>query len=400
MSEVWASPQEEASVRDSNDGKKFDFGPRVFRPKHKKDESPGNIFVKLPQSDLNVKAPQVADITPTSKSVQSIKLRDDFPNKENSHQTNYLDLQARLILSDNRLHALESERDEWKQRAETAMAQSEGSLGDMLVEIELESLREEVARLRSLTASNQKEIDAEQELATLRLRCVELEAQVSNLKKDKLASEHKNAAARNAEMARVRELQELVTSERRMRERMVASESALPVVSVAPAQRPGDSTPSSSGMVVIRPRSGSIVSNHAVPAFQAGSVPSKKPDVHLEKTMVLPVTSSTLGGDGLGNDVIAESWRSVLAEKPLRWKSILTRQAGTNIFNFGSQKVACKKIGNLTMIQVGRETMILEKFIDQYGPKEVSDFVPTGSTSPKAKPVAVTMKSILANKQK
>ena len=57
-----------------------------------------------------------------------------------------------------RLAAVEKERDEWKMRAEDALTElSEGALGDLMNNIELESLREEVARLRRGTDSQSQE---------------------------------------------------------------------------------------------------------------------------------------------------------------------------------------------------------------------------------------------------
>jgi hypothetical protein len=74
--------------------------------------------------------------------------------------------------------------------------------------------------------------------------------------------------------------------------------------------------------------------------------------------------------DPLGNDVLAEQWRDALRDRPASYRGVTSRVGDSNIFIFGGQRLACKKIGNLTMVQVGRETMLLDKFLDVYGPLE------------------------------
>lgn len=81
-------------------------------------------------------------------------------------------------------------------------------------------------------------------------------------------------------------------------------------------------------------------------------------------------TSPKSGIDSLGTDFIAEQWKEFLKDKPVKWKQILSRDAKTNDFKFGSMRIACKKLGNQTMIHFGSETMLIEKFIETYGPKE------------------------------
>lgn len=52
------------------------------------------------------------------------------------------------------------------------------------------------------------------------------------------------------------------------------------------------------------------------------------------------------------------------------------------------------------MIQLGRETMLLEKFVDTFGPKEAVAVAPLPSSKvlPPTTTSSVTMKSIMAKK--
>ena len=399
--------------------KKFDFGPRIkMKPPQRIGE---------PLSDRNVAA-----ATGLGVMVHHKERLADYAVPSSNHQIAHSmsEIGPGQNVNDlvRRIAQLEKERDEWKLKAEAAIAQSELSLGDMLVEIELESLREEVKRLTDILATKTgTAVTSTDDNARLRLRCSELECQVVNLKKEKAQAEQKNTAARNADLNRIRALQEQVTHEKRMRERAVAYESSLQVVSV---DRP--STPSNpSNGVLVRPRSGSVPENPvALPSFvvnapsdqtHATPKPSVKRDPVsfqpapavdvskiLDKTVILPnprTSTSVTTSDLIGDDYIASQWKSLLVEKPASWKSLLSRMPNTNIFCFGSLKVACKKIGNNIMIQLGRETMMLDKFIDTYGPEQAAALglvVPTSSTAhvpAPTKPPPVTMKSILASKK-
>lgn len=294
----------------------------------------------------------------------------------------HLKLEESLHASAIKIGVLERENEQLRMREPI-----EESLGDLLTELELDSLREEVERLKSLLAKGSQSVAADKELAGLRVRCGDLEAQVENLKKEKALVEQKTHANRNADLTKIRSLQEQVTHEKKMRERIVNTESALTVVTVA-----GDSRPAP---VTIRPRTASI--SGPVPAFTAAPM-SKPPTGFMDKTLVLPPMTP---GD-LGDDYIASQWKACLSEKPLRWRMILSRVPGTDVFNFGSLKVACKKIGNRTMIQLGRETMLLEAFVERMGPLEGGEGEACDSTLPAAKPDAppkVTMKSILTSKR-
>jgi hypothetical protein len=198
---------------------------------------------------------------------------------------------------------------------------------------------------------------------------------VEILKKEKLLLEQKNKDTRNAEISRVRALQEQITNERKLRERMANTESSLPVVTVGPP--PAGSGESQTHVITIKPRSGSS----AVPSFVAEPVSAGRPSgpavdpKNLAATkVVLPSmkapTSPKSGIDSLGNDFIAEQWKEFLKDKPVKWKQILSRDTKTNEFKFGSMRIACKKLGNQTMIHFGSETILIEKFIETYGPKE------------------------------
>jgi len=149
-------------------------------------------------------------------------------------------------------------------------------------------------------------------------------------------------------------LQEQITNERKMRERMANTESAFPVVTVG-----GPSA------VTIKPRS---AEQTPVPAFvvenASSGAPQQKqaaptvvdPKLLDKTTLVLPpmapssrplvsqqvLPQSTTGDESIGSDAIADQWRECLADKPSAWRSLLSRQEGTSIFNFGSQRVACK----------------------------------------------------------
>ena len=391
--------------------KKFNFGPRIkMRPPQR---------IGQPLQDRNLLGPH------TSQDLRKPEQSATFDSRSTTDPPHEIKAVSSSdpIVSDLQRHIirLERERDEWRLKAESAIAQSELSLGDMLVEIELETLREEVKRLTSLTVTDstveQSNSDA---MESLRIRCAELETQVVALKKEKTQMEQKNAAARNADSNRIRALQEQVAHEKRMRERAVATESSLQVVSV---DRP--STPSNH-QVLVRPLSGSVPENaFPVPAFLVNG-PSEhvpKPPVRrdlpvapipapavnvskiLEKTMILPIPRlsipTTVPTDTIGDDYIANQWRSLLVDKPPAWLKALSRVPNTNIFCFGTLKVACKKIGNNIMIQLGRETMMLDKFVDMYGTEEMAaKLTPVTAQVPAAtKPPPVTMKSILASKK-
>ena len=371
----------EIRATDSPDQKKVDFGPRVKFSKPVAQESKENLAgSSVNRVSTVTQAPRRGSVDLTAEQTTS-------------------SLAMKLDIANSRIAQLERERDEWKQRAEAAIANSEGSLGDMLVEIELETLREEVSRLRAHSTETPNHENSE--LASLRLRCAELETQVNNLRKDKVVLERKNKDERNAEISKIRVLQEQISNEKRMRERIANTESSLPVVTVGMSQSIISSNNDGQQTVVTaRPRAASP----AVPSFVVESV--KRPPVidprTLDKTtVVLPAMGRSMvsGYDALGDDPIADQWRQCLADRPESYKALVSRQPGTNIFTFGAHRVACKKIGNHTMIQVGRETMLLEKFIETCGPQENGQ---SGST-PKAGPAkssssGITLKSITASK--
>ena len=396
--------------------KKFDFGPRIkMRP-------PQRIGEPLRDRNLPMDSSSTGNASPKERLFDYAVTSSNNPIAHSMSEIGSVTETSNLL---RRIAALEKERDEWKFKAEAAIAQSELSLGDMLVEIELESLREEVKRLTDLLATNSGLVpQPSEEAASLRLRCSELECQLVNLKKEKAQADQKNAAARNADSNRIRALQEQVAHEKRMRERAVATESSLQVVSV---DRP--STPSGpSNPVLVRPRSGSIPENQVPPPsffVNASLEPTSKPPMKrdpisalpapvvdvskiLDKTVILPnprASTAIAPMDIIGDDYIANQWKSLLAGKPPSWKSMLSRMPNTNIFCFGSLKVACKKIGNNIMIQLGRETMMLDKFIEMHGPEQASALGVVVSTAPAAqvpaptKPPPITMKSILAAKK-
>jgi len=370
----------EIRATDSPDQKKVDFGPRIKFSKPVSQETKENL---TPLNKVSQAAPPTRRGSVDASSEQASS-----------------SLAMKLDIANSRIAQLGKERDEWKQRAETAIANSEGSLGDMLVEIELETLRDEVTRLRS---QGSQKMNESSELSALRLRCAELETQVNNLKKEKSNLERKNKDDRNAEISKIRVLQEQISNEKRMRERIANTESALPVVTVGSSQSVLSASDSHTNVVSAKPRAASP----AVPSFVVES--AKRPPAPMidprsldKTTVVLPAMSRSVvsGYESLGDDAIADQWRQCLADRPDSYKSIVSRQPGTNIFNFGSHRVACKKIGNHTMIQVGRETMLLENFIETFGPQEAGQL---GST-PKAGPAvktgssSVTLKSITASK--
>jgi hypothetical protein len=217
--------------------------------------------------------------------------------------------------------------------------------------------------------------DVEKDLVSQRIRCAELETQVDCLKKEKLLLEQKNKDTRNAEISRVRALQEQITNERKLRERMANTESSLPIVTVGPP--PGSSPENQTQVVTIKPRSASP----AVPSFVAEPVVSRRPSApavdprNLAATkVVLPVmkapNSPKAGLDSIGTDYLAEQWNEFLKDKPAKWKQLISREYKSNTFKFGSMRITCKKLGNQTMIHFGNETMLIEKFIETYGPKE------------------------------
>ena len=101
--------------------KKVDFGPRINRSAHKiptvlnENEKPSNTLVN-----------------------------NSYPSA--SWKMAYNDLEEKLKV-------VERERDEWKVKCESVSLGAGENLGDMLVEIELETLRDEVGRLRALLGS-------------------------------------------------------------------------------------------------------------------------------------------------------------------------------------------------------------------------------------------------------
>ena len=415
-SESWASPEEEKSFTGSPMEKKFDFGPRliVVKPKGldmgKENALRNSPVVKGSKPDLALPADPASDTSPTARVAQSpvaktapsYMPKSGYTEPPRCTDQHHASLIMKLDISSNRITQLEKERDEWKAKAAAALIASEGSLGDMLTEIEIETLREEVSRLRSLAAASEGSAKTPSaDASTLAVRCAELETQVATLKKDKLLSDQKNKDTRNADLITIRNLQEQITAERRMRERMANHESTMQVVNVGTASRPsGEQAP----VVTIKPRSNPAPAvSAAVPSFLVETVaaaPRMDSRLLAQTTAVLPRMPQSQSSS-LGDDAIAEQWRSCLADKPASWKSIVSRRPGSNIFTFGSHQVACKKIGTLVMIQLGRETMMLDKFLETYGPKEAQDVAQllgrgavAGSNS-----ASVTVKSILAAKK-
>jgi hypothetical protein len=394
--------------------RKFPFGPRIkMKPPQRKGSPLKELNVVDSKAHVENGYSDSGGIVSTSKSLKSAV--NHSSNEDGPTDLNTLKRQVSVLTR---------ERDEWKAKAETAIIQSELSLGDMLVEIEMETLREEVKRLTDLLAQRPSPTaPSAADICSLESRCTLLEGQVASLKKEKAQLEQKNAAARNADLNRIRALQEQVSHEKRMRERAVATESSLQVVSV---NRTPTSSSSGNAMLV-RPRSGSVPENAVfLPSFVVNgpSEPSSKPSIAkreaplipaaavdvskiLDKTVILSNPRLTMSvGDVIGDDYIASQWKLLLSEKPPSWTNLLSRMPNTNIFCFGSLKVACKKIGNNIMIQLGRETMMLEKFIDTYGPDQVANLHPSSlplssaaQVPPLTKAPPVTMKSILAAKK-
>lgn len=341
----WSKPKDPNLSVVGETEKKVDFGPRINRSAHK---------------------------------IPTVLNENEKPSNTLGNNS-YASASSKIAYNDmeEKLKVVERERDDWKLRCESVSLRAQENLGDMLVEIELETLRDEVGRLRALlgSMSENAKSDVEKELMSQRLRCAELENQVEILKKEKLLLEQKNKDTRNAEISRVRALQEQITNERKLRERMANTESSLPVVTVGPP--PGCSGESQTHVITIKPRSASS----AVPSFVAEPVsvgrpsgPAVDPKNLAATKVVLPSmkapTSPKSGIDSLGNDFIAEQWKEFLKDKPVKWKQILSRDTKTNEFKFGSMRIACKKLGNQTMIHFGSETMLIEKFIETYGPKE------------------------------
>jgi hypothetical protein len=389
MSEGWVSPREESSGFASPEDKRFDFGPRVMKPRMTEKEN--RMFdprsnETLSKSSQHIKDPNLpGNMSEQDNPSPSLRLarcnsqwaRSSAVETMKCSDQSHSSLVMKIDIANSRISQLERERDEWKGRAEAAMAHSEQSLGDMLSEIELETLRDEISRLRGLLVESNKPVDITKDDASmLRLRCAELETQLANMRRERLQMEQKNKDSRNADQTKIRSLQEQIMNERKMRERMANSESALPVVTVG---GPTDVSPSNSSVVKIKPRS---AAQTPVPAFVVDPVPNSRPPPAIDPklldktTLVLPplpisaASKPSTGVDTLGDDALAEQWRICLKDRPQQWRSLVSRQAGSSIFSFGNLKIACKKIGNHTMIQVGRETMLLEKFLDTYGPKE------------------------------
>lgn len=346
---LWSKPKRENEDDPSLQEKRVDFGPRVTR--------------SIPKIGAGMKENEnTANITRSTNNSTS-----SFSSAEISE----------------RLKEVEKDRDQWKLKAESAALGVMENLSDMVVEVELETLREEVARLRALISSmsERTKTDAEKGLIAQRIRCAELETQVEVLKKEKLVLEQKNKDSRNAEISRVRALQEQITNERKLRERMANTESALPVVTVGPP--PGAPSDTPAQVVTIKPRNASPV----VPPFVAEPVGALRPSLPVVDPKSLAVTKVVLpkmkeptspkgGLETLGTDYIAEQWREFLKDKPIKWQEMISREYKSNNFKFGSIKVTCKKLANQTMIHFGSETMLIEKFIETYGPKEAGEQQP------------------------
>ncbi len=381
--------QEDESI----ENKKVDFGPRIKFSKPPPVAEPKEVL----------KSSNVADHSPSSRG--SV-----VPVRRGSLDASTIDqvtssLLMKLDIANSKIAELEKDRDEWRRRAESD--DSSGNLGDMLVEIELETLRDEVERLRSLFNDGTKK-NENSEIASLRIRCAELETQVSNLKREKAILEKKNKEDKNAEIHKIRTLQEQISNEKRLRERIANTESALPVVTVGGTQSGLvlESQQQLPSMLTIKPRSQSP----AVPSFVVESAkrsPVIDPRTLDKTTVVLPAMKHPqvapaipTGYETLGSDALGDQWRKCLDERPAFYKNVVSRQTGTNIFQFGPHRIACKKIGNLTMIQLGRETMLLEKFLDTYGSTIEQPKTASGQ-SIASKPTissSVTLKSIAASK--
>lgn len=406
MSPFW-SPKED----DSPEVKKVDFGPRLKYGKSKADGTKENSAKGTNGSESctisqSSSPKEIASGNRASAATSRRGSADQISSEQISSN-----LLMKLDIANNKIAELERDRDEWKRKAESAiLAQSEGNLGDMLVEIELETLRDEVDRLRSLASPGAHPND-NTEVSSLRLRCVELETQVSNLKREKAVLEKKNKEDKNAEIHKIRTLQEQISNEKRLRERIANTESALPVVTVGGSQSVitgAEHQLQGPSVMTIKPRSQSPL----VPSFVVGSAkrsPVIDPYNLDQTTAVLPSMKppqpssvsapATVGYDALGDDAIADQWRKCLADRPESYRALVSRQVGTNIFHFGTYLIACKKIGNHAMIQMGRETMLLEKFLDMHGPPVNSPKSSSGAVNKlMAGSTSVTLKSITASR--
>jgi hypothetical protein len=372
MPEIWSSPQEDhLPTPSSPEEKKFNFGPRVARTKAAPQAS---IEPSSSAPRVDVESGKLLEKETPSRLAANYLTSISLTARENTpfnHQSDTLVLRQRI--SD-----LEVERDELRKRVE--VLENEGTLDNMVIEMELETLRDEVARLRS---SNPVEAGS----GGLRAKIIELESLVSNLRRDKSAIESKYLAVRNADQVRIRTLEEQVVNERRMRDRVTATESNLPVVSI----------PASGPALIVRPRV--APAPETVPVFTAERAEQKPKDTPkpVEKRQsIRPIdpTVPVVYTSDLGEDELACQWKKLIREKTADISSVIVRDAspGSVNFKFGSKPVSCKRVGNVVMVQSGNERMVLERFIETYWPVEFPPLSPVAATA--LPTTAVTLKGL------
>ncbi len=352
MTQILLPSNQDPSADTSLETAKFKFGPRVVRNRSKVDSEVNSSNQNAPEMEgagcWDNGRNQVTSNELATDNIAPKYVTTASPGSAVIDFAGDSSLSAPNIIAVLREQLAELEKERNQLRARVAVLEKEGTLDSMVIEIELETLRDEVARLKGLVAVP----TVESPMDNLRERVIELESLVSTLRKDKISAESKYLSLRNADLARIRTLEEQVVNEKRMRDRMAATEFPLPVVAV----------PSSGATVILRPRALKDEAT-SIPTFTAEGVAA---------SLTVPtVKYPDIVSSDLGSDEMALQWKLALSGKPEAVAQLVSRVEGTNNFIFGTKQVSCRKLGNVVMVQLGNETRVLERFIDMYWEDEI-----------------------------
>jgi hypothetical protein len=94
-------------------------------------------------------------------------------------------------------------------------------------------------------------------------------------------------------------------------------------------------------------------------------------------------------------------WTTALSGRPSNWQSALTRVPGGNgkdTFQFGDKTIQCRLIGSDMLVIDGKNQILVERFLDQYGESLVS--APVAAPGPATSSDSQTTTAGAANEKK